>query len=85
MVRSLQARETRISALASSATSTSVPAPGFFNMPECESKTVKCVFALSELGTRKASYLNPTARFRVRAAESFGKAGEAICSDAIMV
>ena len=59
--------------------------PGFFNMPECESKTVKCVFALSELGTRKAAYLNPTARFRVRAAESFGKAGEAICSDAIMV
>ena len=63
----------------------SVPAPGFFNMPECESKIVKCVFALSELGTRKASYLTPTVRFRVRAAESFGKAGEAICSDAIMV
>ena len=62
-----------------------VYSPGFFNMPECESKTVKCVFALSELGTRKASYLTPTVRFRVRAAESFGKAGEAICSDAIMV
>ena len=59
-----------------------MPAPGFFNMPECESKTVKCVFALSELGTRKASYLTPTVRFRVRAAESFGGMGDAIYSDA---
>ncbi len=60
-----------------------VYSPGYFNMPERESKTVKCVFALSELGTRKASYLSPTVKFRVRAAESFGKMGNAIFSDAI--
>lgn len=57
-----------------------VYSPGYFNMPERESKTVKCVFALSELGTRRASYLVPSVRFRVRAAESFGKTSDAIFS-----
>ena len=58
-----------------------VYSPGYFNMPERESKTVKCVFALSELGARRASYLVPSVRFRVRAAESFGKTSDAIFSD----
>jgi len=60
-----------------------VYSPGYFNRPEREAKTVKCVFALAELGTRKAGYLSPRVRFRVRAAESFGKMGEAIVSEAI--
>lgn len=65
------------------AASKRVYSPGYFNMPERESKTARCVFALSELGARKAPYLNPTVRFRVRAAESFGKMGDAIFSEQI--
>lgn len=57
-----------------------VYSPGYFNMPSRESARVKCVFALHELGTRRAPYLTPAVRFAVRAAESFGKASEAIYS-----
>ena len=57
-----------------------VYSPGYFNMPEREPPRVQCVFALAELGARKTSYATPVVRFRVRAAESFGKTSAAIVS-----
>ncbi len=62
-----------------------VHSPGFFKKPECESATVKCVFSLDELQTRRVSYFEPGVRFIVRAAESFGKMSEPVFSERIML
>ena len=53
----------------------------YFLAPEHEASTVCCVFALNELNARKAPFYEPSVRFIVRAAESFGKAGAPIVSD----
>lgn len=60
-----------------------VYSPTYFLTPAREAGTVRCVFSLDELGTRKAKWLNPKVRFRVRAAESFGNAGRALASDPV--
>ena len=53
----------------------------YFLAPKCEAPTVRCVFALNELNARKAPFYEPSVRFAVRAAESFGKASAPIVSD----
>ena len=57
-----------------------VYSPAYFLAPEREAKTVRCVFSLAELNTRKGSCFSPVVRFIVRASETFGKKSGAIVS-----
>lgn len=58
-----------------------VYSPTYFLAPEREIGTVRCVFSVNELGTRKAKWFNPKVRFVVRAAESFGNPGRTLASN----
>lgn len=58
-----------------------VYSPTYFLAPKHEAPTACCVFALNELNARKAPFYEPSVRFIVRAAESFGKASAPIVSD----
>ena len=58
-----------------------VYSPTYFLAPKHEAPTVCCVFAVNELNARKAPFYEPSVRFIVRAAESFGKASAPIVSD----
>ena len=58
-----------------------VYSPTYFLAPERDGGTVRCVFSVNELGTRKAKWFSPKVRFVVRAAESFGKTSAPLVSE----